>query len=60
MIFLMDLPKPIHGMSTINLAVYQQALNDQLTPRIINTVPSYAARYFTTRYWGIFKLLHTF
>jgi Glycosyltransferase len=59
MIFLMDLPNPIHGMSNVNLAVLNKANELGLKPRVINTVPSYAARLFNTRLWSLFKIAHT-
>ncbi|WP_010557332.1 glycosyltransferase family 4 protein [Pseudoalteromonas marina] len=56
----MDLPKPVHGMSNVNLAVLNKTLKLGLKPTVINTVPSYAARFFMSKYWGVFKLTHTF
>lgn len=60
MLFLMDLPAPIHGMSTINKAILDY-VNDtgDYSPKIINTVPSYAARYFGGPLWGPVKFIHT-
>jgi glycosyltransferase involved in cell wall biosynthesis len=58
-IFLLDLPNPVHGMSSINLAFKNRAVTFNLSPKVINTVPSYAARFFTTRLWGVFKIIHT-
>ncbi len=55
----MDLPKPVHGMSNVNLAVLNKANKLGLKPRVINTVPSYAARLFNTRLWSLFKIVHT-
>jgi len=59
MIYLMDLPMPIHGMSSVNLTILNKAFNVGLDPRVINTVPSYAARFFNTRLWLVFKFFHT-
>jgi glycosyltransferase involved in cell wall biosynthesis len=59
-IFLLDLPSPVHGMSNVNLAISKHAKSSNMKPQIINTVPSYAAKYFGSKYWGIFKVLHTF
>lgn len=59
MVFLLDLPAPIHGMSSINLAIANYSKSQGLSPRIINTVPSYSAKYFGTKYWGGVKLFHT-
>jgi len=60
MIFLMDLPKPVHGMSNVNLAVLNTANALNLKHLTLNTVPSYASRLFNTRLWGGAKILHTF
>jgi glycosyltransferase involved in cell wall biosynthesis len=60
MIFVMDLPKPIHGMSNVNLAVLNAAEEAGLKPKVINTVPSYASRFFSTKLWGGIKVGHTF
>ncbi len=59
MIFLMDLPKPIHGMSNVNLAMLNKAIEVGLSPKVINTIPSYAAKYFTTKLWVVFKVFHS-
>ena len=58
-LFLMDLPKPVHGMSNINLAMLDSARKQKLNPKVINTVPSYAAKFFTTKWWGLFKFTHS-
>ncbi|KTF18945.1 glycosyltransferase family 4 protein [Pseudoalteromonas sp. 10-33] len=55
----MDLPKPVHGMANVNLAVLNETLKLGLKPTVINTVPSYAAKFFMSKYWGIFKITHT-
>jgi len=60
MIFLMDLPKPVHGMSNVNLAVLNAANALTLKHGTVNTVPSYASRLFNTRIWVVAKILHTF
>jgi glycosyltransferase involved in cell wall biosynthesis len=59
MIFLMDLPNPVHGMSNVNLSVLNWATKLSLKPKVINTVPSYASKYFNTKLWGGGKVLHT-
>jgi glycosyltransferase involved in cell wall biosynthesis len=59
LVFLMDLPNPVHGMSNINLAIKNKAIASNLSPKVINTVPSYAAKFFSTKWWGLFKILHT-
>jgi glycosyltransferase involved in cell wall biosynthesis len=60
LIFLMDLPNPVHGMSNVNLAVLNYAKKLNLNTKIINTVPSYLSKHFNTSLWGPFKILHTF
>lgn len=59
MIFLVDLPKPVHGMSNINLAMLNCAKKQNLAVKVINTVPSYAAPIFPGRAWKVTKSLHT-
>jgi glycosyltransferase involved in cell wall biosynthesis len=56
----MDLPKPVHGMSNVNLAILKRLNSLGLKPSVINTVPSYAARLFNTPLWIVFKIFHTF
>lgn len=60
MIFLGDLPKPIHGMSNVNAAVLQFMEGQELKPKVINSVPSYAASFYGKKAWLLFKILHTF
>lgn len=55
----MDLPNPVHGMSNVNLAILNKAIASGLQPKVINTVPSYAAKFFNSKVWGIFKVVHT-
>lgn len=59
MLFLMDLPKPVHGMSTINKAVIDASIQAGLKADVINTAPSYGARWFGRKPWQILKMLHT-
>jgi len=58
-LFLMDLPAPVHGMSNVNQAVFQVSKVQKLSVAILNTVPSYAAKFFGSRFWGGVKLMHT-
>ena len=58
MIFLLDLPKPVHGMAVVNKAfinIMAKSFNGSV---IINTAPSYASKYYNSPLWVIFKLLH--
>lgn len=59
MIFLCDLPDPIHGMSNVNKSMLNEAKRAGIQPRIINTVPSYAAVFFDGRLWLFLKFLHS-
>ena len=59
MIFLMDLPDPVHGMSNMNLAIRKYLSTQNINPRVINTVPSYASNYFPSKTWVLFKLVHS-
>lgn len=58
-LMLVDLPKPMHGMSSINFQMLQLCHEKDVLCTVINTVPSYAARFFGTRLWSLLKLFHT-
>ena len=60
MLFLVDLPAPVHGMSTINQALLTRLQSQNLSISVINTVPSYVANWFHSRWWLPAKILHTF
>lgn len=55
----MDLPKPVHGMANVNLAVLTAARGQGYDVTVINTVPSYAAHFFAGKIWAMVKVLHT-
>jgi glycosyltransferase involved in cell wall biosynthesis len=57
MIVLLDLPEPVHGMSTINEKMARRLSNRSV---IINSCPSYASRFFNYRIWGVLKIIHFF
>ncbi|AGH43160.1 glycosyltransferase [Paraglaciecola psychrophila] len=59
MIFLLDLPKPIHGMSVVNKAFIDKVSSEVDDYVVINTAPSYAANYFNGILWIIVKFFHT-
>ena len=59
MIFLVDLPLPVHGMSTVNKFVLKKVKEAGLKVDVINSVPSYAANYFETLLWPFIKVIHT-
>lgn len=58
-LFLVDLPNPMHGMSSINQKMLRLYQSQGSSCVVINTVPSYAARLFGTKWWGGIKVLHT-
>lgn len=60
MIFLLDLPEPIHGLSNVNLAMVKYFIQSNCSPKVINTAPSRFSRFFNTRFWVIFKISHSF
>ena len=55
MIVLLDLPGPVHGMSTINEKMAQR-LSSQA--KVINSCPSYASGLFNYKIWVFLKLIH--
>lgn len=55
----MDLPKPVHGMSNINLAILNYFKAHSYSPKLINTAPSKFASYFNSRLWGFVKFFHS-
>lgn len=59
MIFLADLPKPIHGMSLINKSLLAEFDVAGFNVKVINTVPSYASVAFGTNAWGGVKFFHS-
>lgn len=58
MIFLLDLPGPVHGMSNVNLA-FLKLCQKRFSVKIINTVPSYLSVLFGGIFWGVTKFMHT-
>lgn len=60
MIFLADLPSPVHGMANVNLC-FLKALKPKLSSlRIINTAPSFAHKLFPSKLWVALKFFHMF
>lgn len=59
MIFLMDMPPPVHGMSSINLSIYQRAVRKRRDIKLVNTVPSRFSKFFNTPLWGSLKIAHS-
>lgn len=58
MIFLLDLPKPIHGMANVNKAMLEEASNQFTNIKTINSAPSKFSHFFATKYWLFIKFLH--
>ena len=60
MIFLLDLPEPIHGMSNVNQKILKEYLGQtRKKPYVLNTSPSYASSHFGGKLWGGIKLAHS-
>ncbi len=59
MIFLIDLPKPVHGMSNVNKNIFDNVVDCDIELKVINTAPSYASQLFPTRWWVVIKLIHS-
>ena len=59
MLLLMDFPKPVHGMSNINLAMKERFVLEVEGVSIINTVPSYLSSFFGTKLWVLAKFIHS-
>lgn len=57
MIFLLDMPPPIHGMSNINESFYEVAKKNKLNPKVINTAPSRYSKHFNSKLWTLLKLI---
>lgn len=57
MFLLIDLPKPVHGMSNVNLEVLKRSPDGAV---FINTAPSYASSFYGTIFWPFIKLTHSF
>ncbi len=58
-LFLVDMPKPTHGMSSINQQMWLRCQQQKVDARLINTVPSFAAALFHTRWWFVVKLFYS-
>lgn len=58
-IFLLDLPKPVHGLSVVNKSMLKLAANELEDFAVINTAPSYAAKSFGKFFWQFIKIFHT-
>ncbi len=61
MIYLVDLPSPIHGMAVMNKAFVDKVTDDGHESIIINTAPSYAASLYNDTVWAwvLIKFFHT-
>ncbi|WP_337840981.1 glycosyltransferase family 4 protein [Rheinheimera sp.] len=58
-LFLVDMPKPTHGMSSINQQMWRLCQQQAIELQLINTVPSFAAALFHTRWWFVIKCLYS-
>jgi glycosyltransferase involved in cell wall biosynthesis len=58
MIFLVDLPKPVHGMSNVNLYISKLLRDKTNNIRVINTAPSFFYRFFGSKLWVVLKFIH--
>lgn len=60
MIILADLPPPIHGMANINKTFSDRLIKaNRNNCVLINSIPSFASRYFNTRFWIPIKVVHS-
>lgn len=59
MIFLADLPPPIHGMSNVNLDIYEVFCNQGHTIKLLNTAPSKKSKYFRSNWWPFLKAMQS-
>lgn len=55
MIFLADLPPPVHGMANVNAKVLCLLRGKSQKVSVINTAPSFLARLFPGRLWQVAK-----
>ena len=56
-IFIADMPKPVHGMSNVSHAFVKlmSSLDSTLAIKVINTAPSLASRFFPGKIWKLIK-----
>lgn len=59
MIFLGDIPPPLHGMATINKEMLSR-LEQQRKVTFINTSPSFLSHYFHSHLWSLIKVIFFF
>ena len=59
MIFLGDIPPPLHGMSAINKQMLN-LLRKQGSVTFINSSPSFLSRYYHSRFWPLIKVAFFF
>lgn len=59
MIFLGDIPPPLHGMSAINKKMLE-LLRKQGSVTFINSSPSLLARYYHSQFWFLIKVIFFF
>ncbi|MEC8011621.1 MAG: glycosyltransferase [Pseudomonadota bacterium] len=59
MLFLADLPYPLHGMSNVNKKMLEKLKFHCDDVKVINTSPSYFSKYFNTKLWVACKIIHS-
>ncbi len=53
LVCLLDLPNPLHGMSLVNKMMVDKLCSDTC---VINSCPSFAAKYFPSKNWYLIKI----
>ena len=59
-LLLMDMPKPLHGMSAVNKNILDRVEKSGVDYQLINSCPSFAFKYFGTRFWVLIRLVYFF
>lgn len=57
---LLDMPRPVHGLSMMNQAMVHVFKTSGINTHVINTAPSYISQLYNKKIWRLFKLIHTF
>lgn len=59
MIFLADLPPPVHGMSNVNIDIYEVFQKHGYKIKLLNTAPSKKAKFFRSKIWPTLKAIQS-
>lgn len=59
MIFLADLPPPVHGMSNVNIDIYEVFHKHGCKIKLLNTAPSKKAKFFRSKIWSTLKAIQS-